>query len=38
MSNKSPDYPIKVLNKTFTALDTLLNNKAPMSVTEISEK
>ncbi len=38
MNNKSPNYPIKVLNKTFTVLDTLLNNKAPMSMTEISEK
>lgn len=38
MSNEIPNYPIKVLTKTFSVLETLLKNKAPMSMTEISER
>ena len=38
MSDKQPNYPIKVLNKTFSVLDILLKNNAPMSMTEISEE
>ena len=38
MKNTAPNYPIKVLNKTFSVLETLLNHHAPMSMTEISEK
>jgi len=38
MTKTTPNYPIKVLNKTFSVLETLLNHNAPMSMTEISEK
>jgi IclR family transcriptional regulator, KDG regulon repressor len=38
MSKITPNYPIKVLNKTFSVLEILLNNNAPMSMTEISAK
>ncbi len=38
MNNQKPNYPIKVLNKAFSILDVLLENNAPMNITEISEK
>ena len=38
MNDITPNYPIKVLNKTFLVLDTILKNNAPMSMTEISER
>lgn len=33
-----PNYPIKVLSKAFAVLDVLLEQKSPMSMSEISEK
>lgn len=38
MNDKTPNYPIKVLNKAFSVLDVLLKNNAPMNMTEISEQ
>jgi len=38
MNDKTPNYPIKVLNKAFSVLDVLLKHKSPMSMTEISEQ
>jgi len=38
MVKTTPNYPIKVLTKTFAVLETLLENKSPMSMSEISEK
>ncbi len=38
MNDQKPNYPIKVLNKTFSVLDILLKNNVPMSMTEISEE
>jgi len=33
-----PNYPIKVLDKSLSILETLLRQGSPMSITEISEK
>ena len=38
MSGTKPNYPIKVLNKTFSVLEILLKHNTPMNMTEISEK
>lgn len=38
MNEQKPNYPIKVLKKAFSVLDTLLKNNVPMSMTEISEE
>ena len=38
MSNTIPNYPIKVLMKTFSVLEVLLEHRSPMSMSEISEK
>ena len=38
MSNTIPNYPIKVLKKTFAVLDVLLEQRSPMSMSEISER
>ncbi len=38
MEKTSPNYPIKVLNKSLSILETLLQHNSPMSMTEISEK
>lgn len=38
MSNKSPNYPIKVIIKAFAVLDVLLKDHSPMSLSEIKEK
>lgn len=38
MLKKTPNYPIKVLTKTFAILEVLLKHKSPMNMTEISEK
>ncbi len=38
MENTSPNYPIKVLNKSLSILDTILRQGSAMSMTEISEK
>jgi IclR family transcriptional regulator, KDG regulon repressor len=38
MLKTTPNYPIKVLTKTFAVLETLLEYKSPMSMSEISEK
>ncbi len=38
MKKTTPNYPIKVLNKTFVVLEILLEQKSPMSMSEISEK
>ena len=35
---KSPNYPIKVLNKTFSILEILLRHGSAMNMTEISKK
>jgi len=37
MTKTQPNYPIKVLDKCLSILETLLRNNSPMSVTEISE-
>ncbi|GAH19771.1 unnamed protein product [marine sediment metagenome] len=38
MEKTSPNYPIKVLDKSLSILETLLQHNSPMSMTEISEK
>jgi len=38
MAKKQPNYPIKVLDKSLSLLETLLRENSPMSVTELSEK
>ena len=38
MIKSSPNYPIKVLTKTFAVLEILLQHKSPMSMSEISER
>jgi len=38
MKKASPNYPIKVLDKTFSILDVLLKHNSSMHMTEISEK
>ena len=38
MVKDKPAYPIKVLNKSLSILETLLQHNSPMSMTEISEK
>ena len=38
MNDKKPNYPIKVLSKTFLVLDILLKNNLPMTISEISEE
>ena len=38
MEKTSPNYPIKVLDKTFSILDILLHHGSSMHMTEISEK
>jgi DNA-binding IclR family transcriptional regulator len=38
MLKTTPNYPIKVLTKTFAILDVLLEHKTPMTMSEISEK
>lgn len=38
MAKSIPNYPIKVLTKTFSVLDVLLKHNSPMSMSEISEK
>jgi len=38
MKKTKPNYPIKVLNKTFSILEILLQHGSAMNMTEISEK
>jgi len=38
MKKANPNYPIKVLNKTFSILEVLLQQGSAMNMTEISEK
>lgn len=38
MEKTCPNYPIKVLDKSLSILETLLQHNSPMSMTEISEK
>ena len=38
MKKVKPNYPIKVLNKTFSILEILLKHDSAMNMTEISEK
>jgi len=38
MKEKPPNYPIKVLNKTFSILEILLQQGSAMNMTEISKK
>jgi len=38
MLKTTPNYPIKVLTKTFAVLEVLLEHKSPMSMSKISEK
>jgi len=38
MKKAEPNYPIKVLNKTFSILETLLQQGSAMNMTEISKK
>ena len=38
MKKENPNYPIKVLNKTFSILGILFQHDSPMNMTEISEK
>ena len=38
MKKEKPNYPIKVLNKTFSILEVLLQHGSAMNMTEISEK
>jgi len=38
MEKENPNYPIKVLDKTFSILDILLQHGSSMHMTEISEK
>lgn len=38
MKKASPNYPIKVLDKTFSILDILLQHGSAMNMTEISER
>jgi len=38
MEKTNPNYPIKVLDKTFSILDILLQHDSSMHITEISEK
>jgi len=38
MEKTRPNYPIKVLDKSLSILETLLQHNPPMSMTEISEK
>ncbi|HER24060.1 MAG TPA: hypothetical protein ENO17_03285, partial [Candidatus Atribacteria bacterium] len=38
MKKINPNYPIKVLDKTFSLLDLLLQHSSSMHMTEISEK
>ena len=38
MKEEKPNYPIKVLNKTFSILEILLQHGSAMNMTEISEK
>jgi DNA-binding IclR family transcriptional regulator len=38
MEKTNPNYPIKVLDKTFSILDVLLQHDSSMHITEISEK
>jgi len=38
MKKEKPNYPIKVLNKTFSILEILLQHGSAMNMTEISEK
>jgi len=38
MVKTTPNYPIKVLTKTFAVLDVLLEQRFPMSMSEISER
>jgi len=38
MKESKPNYPIKVLNKTFSILEVLLQQGSPMNMTEISKK
>ena len=37
MAKTQPNYPVKVLDKSLSILETLLRNDSPMSVTEISK-
>jgi DNA-binding IclR family transcriptional regulator len=38
MKESKPNYPIKVLNKTFSILEVLLQQGSAMNMTEISKK
>ena len=38
MKKANPNYPIKVLNKTFSILEILLQHNSSMNMTELSEK
>ena len=38
MKKEKPNYPIKVINKTFSILEILLQHGSAMNMTEISEK
>ncbi len=38
MAKTQPNYPIKVLDKSLSILETLLRENSPISVTEISER
>jgi len=38
MPKTTPNYPIKVLTKTFSVLEILLEHRSPMSMSKISEK
>jgi IclR family transcriptional regulator, KDG regulon repressor len=38
MLKSTPNYPIKVLTKTFAVLEVLLEHRFPMNMSEISEK
>ena len=38
MKETNPNYPIKVLNKTFSILEVLLQQGSAMNMTEISKK
>lgn len=38
MKKTKPNYPIKVLNKSLSILETILQQGYAMSITEISEK
>jgi len=38
MKKENPNYPIKVLNKTFSILEILLQHDSSMNMIELSEK